>query len=150
MKAVGIAVLRTLAWLVGAGALLALLVFALERLVPDHVLTDIAPWQVYAMVIPATGFPLLYLTFYKWYASALGRALMTHAVGLLLLIDFSAYFAMTKGQYGWASEVQNLIFLIVLIGLWYEFIVFLKIRLGKDEKMPSRGKRERREDSKPA
>ena len=41
-----------------------------------------------AIAPPATLFPILY-AFRPWYRSLIGRALMTHSVGLALLIDIS-------------------------------------------------------------
>lgn len=111
------------------GLLFAGAVWTLERVVPDAFLLTSAKWLIYGMVIPATGFPLLYLTFYRWYRDPIGRALMLLAIGMLLLIDFSAYFALTQGQYGWAAEVQFLVFVLVCGGLWYEFLTFLKVRI---------------------
>lgn len=111
------------------GTLVILLsVVALGIFATNEWLLRIAPWLVYAMVIPATGFPALYLSFYKWYKNPIGRALMTKAIGLALLIDISAFFNYTKGQYGWAEEIQIVVFLLVMCGLWYQFFVFCKIR----------------------
>lgn len=131
MRKFGILLLKMLGWVALAMGVIVGTVYLLERAVPDEALAAFAPWQVYAMVIPATLFPILYLTFYRWYLNPLGRALMTLAVGMLLLIDMSAYFNITKGEYGWALEVQAIIFTVVLVGLWYQFIVFLKIRFGR-------------------
>lgn len=104
----------------------------LEVWVPDPLLRAVSDWMMFGMVIPATGFPLLYLTFYHWHRKPIGRALMTKAVGMLLLIDFSVFFALTNDQWGWAAEIQFIVFAVILLGLWYQFIVFLKIKRESD------------------
>lgn len=99
-------------------------------LIPDRYQTAAAPWLVVAMTPAATLFPLLYLTFYRWYKNPVGRALMTKAVGLALLIDVSVWFQfMGENVTSYHEEIQTLIFLLILAGLWYQLTVFIKIKV---------------------
>lgn len=98
---------------------------------------SVAVWLVVAMMIPATGFPLLYLTFYRWWAQPIGRALMTKAIGLGLLVDISVLYQVFGDDYPGRDFVRIIVYALILVGLWYQFIVFIRIR--KD----TRGKKEK-------
>jgi len=92
-------------------------------------MTDkIAVALVVGMTVPATCFPLLYLTFYRWYAQPIGRALMTKAIGLALLVDISVAYMVLGDDYPGREYVRLVVYSLILVGLWYQFIVFLRIK----------------------
>lgn len=91
---------------------------------------DVTMLLLMGMLIPANGFPILYSTFYKWWLNPIGRALMTKAIGLALIVDVSlAYSAL--GDYPYREAVRTTALLLVMLGLWYQFFVFMRIRLDR-------------------
>lgn len=99
---------------------------------------ELTKWLVYLGAVGATTFPLAYALRYptrgKWFRSAIGRALMTKAVGVMLLFDLSAVqilypFALPA----WAS---CLIVALVVAGINYQCAVLLRtqaeVRRGHD------------------
>jgi len=88
---------------------------------------------VVGMVLPATLFPLLYAT-RPWYRSLLGRALMTKAIGLALLVDLSVahYF----GLLGNNGITRLVVYALVFLGLWQQFLALCLIiwRAGREDK----------------
>lgn len=107
---------------------------ALLEGVPDPFLSNASVVLVYLMVLPAVGFPVLYLSFYRWYKNPIGRALMTKAIGLAMLIGLSVFFHFNGSRvYSWAEEAQFMVFVLVCAGLWYQFLVFIKIRLQRKD-----------------
>lgn len=92
----------------------------------------VARLLLFGMVVPATGFPLLYSTFFRWWRNPIGRALMTKAIGLALLVDLSVVpIILGHPDYEYPAWVQVFVFVFVCAGLWYQFIVFLRIRFGR-------------------
>jgi hypothetical protein len=79
---------------------------------------------VVGMVFPATAFPILYAT-RPWYRSLLGRALMTKAIGLALLVDLSVahYF----GLLGDNGITRLVVYALVFLGLWQQFLALCLI-----------------------
>ena len=114
---------------VAVGALGLVAAVLLLDLIPDRYLTAASPWIVVAMVPACTLFPLLYLTFYRWNKTRVGGAMMTKAVGLALLMDVAVWFNFRgEDSSPYREEIQTLIFLLILAGLWYQLIVFIKIK----------------------
>ena len=84
-----------------------------------------------AGTIPATGFPIVY-AFAPWRKSRVGRALMTKAVGIALLIDLS--------MWGWVTPwdvpdwVVITVFAIVVGGVWMQFLALVRVQLSRSKR----------------
>ena len=74
--------------------------------------------------IPATGFPLVY-AFRPWRKTWLGRALMTKAIGMMLLIDISLAYRLFGDDYPGRDVVRLTVYAFVIVGLWGQFLVLL-------------------------
>jgi hypothetical protein len=79
---------------------------------------------VVGMAFPATAFPILYAT-RPWYRSLLGRALMTKAIGLALLIDLAV--AHHFGLLGDSGITRLVVYSLVFLGLWQQLIALCLI-----------------------
>ena len=112
-----------------AGSLGLVLGVLLLDLIPDRYLEKVAPFIVLAMAPAVTVFPVLYLTFYRWYKNPVGRALMTKAVGFALLIDVALWFEFVGDDTPYREAIKVLIYLLILFGLWYQLVVFIRIKL---------------------
>lgn len=88
----------------------------------------IAIGLVFGMVIPATAYPILYGLRTQWYKSAVGRALFIQSVGFMLLIDISSLYQIFGDNYPGRDQVKLLVFLIILGGLWYVLLAFIRIQ----------------------
>lgn len=78
--------------------------------------------------IPATGFPLVYGVTSPWHRSRVGRALMTKACGLMLLIDISLVYMIFGDDYPWRDVVRLTVYVFVTVGLWYQFYALLRAK----------------------
>lgn len=112
-----------------AGVMGGLLLILLLILLPDPWLFKASEVEVFAMAVPATAFPILYSAFFPWWKSPLGRALMTKATGLCLLIDASVLYAVFGDDYPLREQVRFLTFSLVLIGMCYQSLVIIKIKV---------------------
>lgn len=91
----------------------------------NEILDMIAVGIVFAGVIPATLFPILYGRS-PWRRSKVGRALMTKAVGIALLIDFSVlYVLLGRDAPGWLRVV---VYGLVITGVWMQFVALVRVR----------------------
>lgn len=93
--------------------------------VPKETLAVLSGIWIFLMVPAVTVFPILYLFFYRWYRDPIGRALMVKAVGLGLLVDISAIYAIYGDDYFLREQVKFTVFTLLLIGMWYQLAIFL-------------------------
>lgn len=88
-------------------------------------LETIAVAVVVAGVIPATLFPILYARG-PWRRSFVGRALMTKAIGIALLIDFAVVSHFTP--WDTPTAVAVLVYGLVVGGVWLQFLALIVVR----------------------
>lgn len=86
-------------------------------------------WRTAGILFAAVGqtlFTVLYFTF-PWYANFLGRALFFKATAFMLLVDV----AVAGRVWDWPGEDAIFVFLywVLGIGIWYQFMAFLRVRL---------------------
>ena len=82
---------------------------------------------VVLMAPPATLFPILY-AFRPWYQSLIGRALMTHSVGLALLIDISLLYKAFGDDYFLRDAVRLTVYALILVGVTGQCIALIRSR----------------------
>lgn len=87
-------------------------------------------WRTAGIIFAATGqtlFTLLYFTF-PWWKEFLGRALFFKAVAFCTLVDV----AVAGRIWDWPYEDAIFVGLYWFLGLgiWFQFIAFLRVRLG--------------------
>lgn len=68
----------------------------------------------------ATAFPIVYGLTSPWYRSLLGRALMTKAVGLALLIDISLIYQWLGDDYFLRNVVRLTVYSLIAAGVWMQ------------------------------
>lgn len=103
-------------------------------------LFDLDTWRTIAIGSAALGqtcFAALYLLFFPWWNSFLGRALFYKAITLAVLTDlvFLARF------FGFARNDELFVFLYLALsfGIWWQFSAFLRVyRRGKAYNGPQR------------
>lgn len=117
--------------LVGLGLMLGLF--------PKQWLFDGSVLEVFLMIIPATAFPILYACFFPWYRTGLGQALMTKAVGLALLIDVSVVYLIFGDDYFLREHVRFCVYTLILIGLWYQMVMIIKIKIDSARTKEAKG-----------
>lgn len=89
----------------------------------DGILGTIAVLLLFSMLLPVNAFPVLY-AFSPWYGSAVGRALMTLAVGLMLLVDFAVFYRFVPGPT--PDWLRVIVYGIITAGLYYQFAVLVR------------------------
>lgn len=89
---------------------------------------DIRFTLVALAVIPATGFTLVYGLGSPWYRSLLGRALFTHALGMMLLIDISVAYKFIGDDYPGRDLVSITVYTVIIVGSWAQFVALLRVR----------------------
>jgi hypothetical protein len=75
---------------------------------------------VVGMAPAATLFPLLYGFTTPWWRSLIGRALMTKAVGLALLIDISLAYQWLGDDYFLRDVVRLTVYGLIFVGVWLQ------------------------------
>lgn len=105
----------------------------------NDVLDGIAGCLIFLAVPPATLFPFMYGTRSAWWIHPIGRALFTKAVGLGLLIDLAALYAVFGDDYPGRQVVRVICYALVVAGLYYQTYVLLTIQ-HRARKDPRRGK----------
>lgn len=73
----------------------------------------------------ATCFPIVY-AFRPWRDSLIGRALMTKAVGVALLIDLSIAYQILGDNYPGRDYVRLGVYSLIVIGIWFQFIAMIR------------------------
>ena len=107
-------------------------------------MSTLTAWLLYAMVLPATLFPIVYSRV-PWRGSSVGRSVMTLSVALLLLVDISALSrALHLAVPRWVVVV---VFAFINAGLYYQLITLIKVRWGDRQRGKTQHLQER-EDSK--
>jgi hypothetical protein len=82
---------------------------------------------VFILTAPAqTAFAAVYAFGSPWWRSLLGKALMTKALGLALLIDISLLFHWFGPNYFLREFVRDAVFGILLAGAWMQLLALLK------------------------
>lgn len=92
-------------------------------------------------VVPANLFPLLYGTSVTWWRSFTGRALMTSAIGMALLIDISVLYRFLGEDYPFRDTIRLTVYALVVAGSWMKLGAFLVQR--RDGNRDRRRERER-------
>lgn len=73
----------------------------------------------------ATCFPIVY-AFRPWRDSLIGRALMTKAVGVALLIDISIAYQFLGNDYPGRDYVRVGAYALIAVGIWFQFIAMIR------------------------
>ena len=72
-----------------------------------------------------TLFPIIYGVSSPWYRSLLGRALMTKAVALALLIDISLVYNWLGDDYAARDVVRLTVFALIAAGAWMQLAALI-------------------------
>lgn len=81
-------------------------------------------WAVVLIVAAApaaTLFPIVYGFSSPWWRTLIGRALVTKAVGLALLIDISIAYQILGDQYPGRDAVRLSVYALITAGVWMQF-----------------------------
>lgn len=90
-------------------------------------MSDLGRWLVIAGAIGQTAFALMYGFGTRWWRDPVGRALMVKAGGLALTLDLVTGFYIF-GDYPGRSWASLAVFGLVVLGAYWQLIVFVKIR----------------------
>jgi len=74
---------------------------------------------------PLTGFALVFGFTSPWWRSLLGRALVTKATGLALLINISFAYRYLGDDYAYRDAVRLFVYALITVGAWMQFIALL-------------------------
>lgn len=85
----------------------------------------IAVLLVLGMAPPATLFPIIYGITSPWSKTLVGRALMTKAVGMALLIDITLIYNWLGDDYFLRDYVRFIVFLFIFLGTWMQLSALL-------------------------
>jgi hypothetical protein len=80
----------------------------------------IAVLLIIGMAPPATLFPIIYGLTAPWWKTLLGRALMTKATGMALLIDISLIYNFLGDDYYLRDAVRITVFALIFLGTWMQ------------------------------
>lgn len=100
---------------------------------------------IVAALVAATGFVGLYLTNSPWRLTNVGRAMMTLAVGLVLLCLTALLFNLLGPNYPFRPLVRNFSYLVLNLGLWWQLINLVKMQ-NRVNRLPAPRPREDRLD----
>lgn len=93
----------------------------------DHIFATL----VYLTMPAAIAYPLLYATKTKWWLTWVGQALLVKALGILLLLTFSALFYGFGPGY-WGRDVVRIAGMVLLtVGIHYALIAMLREFAGR-------------------
>lgn len=79
---------------------------------------------VFLALPAAVGFPLMYGTLQPWWRSMVGRALLTKSSAVGLLIVLAALVYLLGPDYAWREQVRACAFTLLVVGIWWQFLVF--------------------------
>lgn len=78
---------------------------------------------------PATLlYPLIYGLTAPWWRSWIGRALMTKAIGVFVLISFSVLYQMFGPNYWGRDYVRNIGMAVALMGFWLALFALIQVK----------------------
>lgn len=87
---------------------------------------DLAAVLLVLIAAPAqTAFVFYYGFTSPWWRSLIGRALMTKAVGLALLIDISLIYNWLGDAYAARDVVRLSVFALIAVGAWLQLAAFI-------------------------
>lgn len=84
-----------------------------------------------AAAVGQTAFVILY-AFFPWWANFVGRALFVKGVSLAALLDLGLLARVQHWPY--EDAVFTALYLLMAIGVWSQFIAFLRVRLASGRK----------------
>lgn len=90
----------------------------------------IAVLLILAAAPAATLFPIVYGFTSPWHRSLIGRALMTKAVGLALLIDISLLYKWLGDDYAARDIVRLTVYGLITAGVWLQFAALMVEKFG--------------------
>lgn len=89
-------------------------------------------WLVTAALPAAVLYPLVYGLSVRWWESAIGRALMLKACGLLILLLFSVFFYWLGPDYPFRDQFRIVGASLLCVGLYLAFFAMVReIRRGR-------------------
>jgi len=74
----------------------------------------------------ATLYPAVLVATTRWHQSLIGRALLTKAVGLALLIDLSLAYRVLGADYQGRDAARLTVFGLITIGVWMQLYALLR------------------------
>lgn len=74
----------------------------------------------------ATLYPLLFGFTTRWHESLIGRALLTKAVGLALLIDISLTYRILGADYQGRDVARLTVFGLITVGVWMQLYALVR------------------------
>lgn len=80
---------------------------------------------ILAAAPPATLFPIVYGFTAPWWKTLIGRALLTKAIGLALLIDISLIYKFLGDEYFLRDVVRLSVYALITVGTWMQFSALL-------------------------
>jgi hypothetical protein len=89
---------------------------------------QLALWIIWAAAPPATLVPILYGFTARWWASLSGRALMTSALGLALLIDLSLMFRSWEGHVDLKQRIALVVYALICVGAWLMLFSLIRVQ----------------------
>jgi hypothetical protein len=93
---------------------------------------EIFKWLVLATLPVAVAYPLVYGSFAKWWRSDIGQALLIKAVGLAMLLMFSALFYTLGPDYVGRDTFRIVGMCLLFVGLHRAFWVMCReLRRGR-------------------
>lgn len=75
----------------------------------------------------AVLYPLIYGTQTTWWKDWIGWALLTKAVGLAILLGFTAAFQILGPDYPFRNTIRNTGMAVVMLGVWLGFLAMLRV-----------------------
>lgn len=95
----------------------------------DSTLFTIGSVLIFIAAPPATLFPILYAAWFPFWKNTLGRALMTKAVGVALLMDLAVAYFLFGDDYALREAARVMTYGLIAAGLWWQLWSIVKIRL---------------------
>lgn len=89
-------------------------------------------WMVLACLVTVTAYIVVYGLATRWYRSNVGRPLMIKAVGLALMLTYSALFYFLGPDYGARDYLRIVGVTALFFGLVYAFVAMVReLRRGR-------------------
>lgn len=92
-------------------------------------ITDVTSILVFALAVPANLFPLLYGITAPWERSEPGRAAMTSAIALAMLVDLSFLVRWLGDDYRFREYVTFGLVLLILAGSTMNVVALLRTQI---------------------
>lgn len=99
-------------------------------------MTTIGLVLIFAAAVPATVVPVAYGLLLPWWRSWLGRAFMTEATALALVLDLSLAFRYWPGHDTIKGDVALAVYALIAAGCWMMLLAFCWVLTGRSRLRP--------------